>query len=419
MRIAINVRRWVPGQVGGIENYLRAVVGGLAAHGHELTLFVLDAGVDASRELAPGADLRIAPLRAIGRSIKRELNPHAHDVLLCPQLGLDPLESGLPSVAMIPDLAPRLVPDCFDVAYRDDREQEVTATIRAATVVLTLSHYSRETILDAYDIQPERVVVTHCDVGAEFRDPPPTPPAFGALGVPGEYVYFPANFWPHKNHATLLAAFALLVRDRPELRLLLTGAPTPITEAARVRAQIQALGLSDHVRMLGVQPSDVVVALMRQAAVLVFATLFEGFGIPPLEAFHLGTPVVASGVAGNAEVVGDAAMIVDPTDPRSIADGIARVLDDDSLRAELIHRGRARIPKFSWQRTVEIVEAALSDAAAWRVPARLQITLPERVRVSLLTHIYNGVRFLAQSIDNVLRAIRHAASTALHRGNTR
>jgi glycosyltransferase involved in cell wall biosynthesis len=167
--------------------------------------------------------------------------------------------------------------------------------------------------------------------------------------------------WGNKNHGNLLRAISLLVPRRPEARLLLTGAPASGVE--RVLAQIAELGLDDHVRLLGHQPREVLVSPMRHARALLFATLFEGFGIPPLEAFNLGTPVVASGAAGNAEMVGDAALIVDPHDPRSIADGIGRILDDADLRAELIERGRARTNKFSWRRSIETLMRSLWHAA--------------------------------------------------------
>lgn len=367
MRIAINLRLFAPNDMGGIESYIRNIVSGIANHredgGDDLTIFARDVALATLRELAPRADLRAVGPAGWERSIAPELDPLAHDVLLCPQMGLDPLSPGLPCVAMIPDLAPRIMPECFDRDLVAQREALVSATVRSADIILTLSHHSRRTILAAYGIDGDRVVVTPCDVEPEFRDPAPhePPAALEALALPDEYVLFPANFWGNKNHDNLLRAVELIVPRRPGFQLVLTGAPA--TGAERVRAQITALGLGDNVAMIGYQPREVLVALMRRALALVFPTLFEGFGIPPLEAFHLGTPVVASAAAGNAEVVGDAALLVDPNDPRSIADGISRILDDVRLRRELVHRGRARTTQFNWRRSVEAVMDSLRQAA--------------------------------------------------------
>lgn len=405
MRVAINLRKFQPGEVGGIENYVRHVVGGLASGRaetvHELTIFAQDLAIDAIRAFAPRAALKVVPRHACGLSIDAELDPGAYDVLLCPQMGLDPVPSELPSAAMIPDLAQRVVPATFDPVGRSEREELVAATVAHADVILTLSNFSRDALIDAYGVDPERVVVTHCDVDRDFisrsRD---VPAAFTELAVPDAYLYFPANFWEHKNHANLIAAFALVADSHPDVQLLLTGAPS--TGAARVQNLIEELGLAGRVRILGYLPREVVVALTAHARALVFPTLFEGFGIPPLEAFHAGTPVLASGAGGNLEVVSDAALLIDPGEPGSIADGIDRILTDDALRAELVARGRRRTALFSWSRTVAIVERALREVASKPSPSGTPAVVREPTRVSVVTPVFADARFLEKTIDSVL-----------------
>jgi len=405
MRVAVNLRKFQPGEIGGIENYVCQVVGGLASDrqgtGHELTIFAQDLAIDAIRAFAPRAALKVVPRHACGLSIDAELDPSAYDVLLCPQMGLDPLTSGLPSAAMIPDLAQRIVPGIFDPVGRVEREELVTATVAHADLILTPSNYSRDTLIDMYGVAPERIVVTYCGVDAQFTSRSrEAPSAFAEMRVPDTYLYFPANFWKHKNHANLLAAFALLADLHPDVQLLLTGAPS--TGAQRVQDLIDTLGLTGRVRMLGYQPTEVVVALTRHARAVVFPTLFEGFGIPPLEAFHTDTPVLASGAAGNLEVVGDAALLVDPGDPCSIADGIDRILTDDALRADLRARGRERTALFSWPRTVEVVERSLREIASKSPPPGMRVAVREPTRVSVLTPVLADARFLNETIDSVL-----------------
>jgi glycosyltransferase involved in cell wall biosynthesis len=367
MRVAINLWQYVPGgTIGGHENYIRAVVAGIANDrgngGHTLTLFAPELAHDVLRGIAPSAEIR-AVAQGIG-SIAEAFDPAAYDALLCPQMGLDPPLPGLPSVAMVCDLIPRMLPHCFDPELVAARERLVAATVREAGVVLTVSEFSRGTILDTYAIDPDRVVVTHCDAPEAFRGPPPADaePVLRALGVPSRYLLFPANYWRHKNHANVLAAVALLRSRRPGISLVLTGADTADTPP--VRARIAELGLGENVLMLPYQPQAVMVALMANAQALLYPTLMEGFGIPPLEAFHVGTPVVASGLGGAAEVIGDAAVIIDPEDPHSIAAGIVRVLDDPDLRARIVERGRRRTTRFSWARTVATVLESLERVVA-------------------------------------------------------
>src|SRR5262249_8556323 len=148
-------------------------------------------------------------------------------------------------------------------------------------------------------------------------------------------LYYPARRWPHKNHATLFAAFAELRRERPELRLVLTGGG----DFGDVPAGVEARG---HV------PYAEVVRLLQTASALVFPSLYEGFGLPPLEAMACGCPVACSNAGALPEVVGDAAALFDPRDPHAIAAAVSAVLDAPD---GWIERGLARAASFSWDAT--------------------------------------------------------------------
>ena len=181
---------------------------------------------------------------------------------------------------------------------------------------------------------------------------------------------YAGNVKPHKNLERLIEAFHL-VRDRglDHLKLVLIG--DDISKYTALRRAVHRHQLHKYVRFLGYLPEETLAVMYRLAGVFVFPSLYEGFGLPPLEAMASGTPVVTSNVSSLPEVAGDAAVLVDPYDPRAIADGIYRVLTDQRLRAELTRHGLARASQFSWEKSVRRVREiygqvgrSLSTAAA-------------------------------------------------------
>jgi glycosyltransferase involved in cell wall biosynthesis len=153
-----------------------------------------------------------------------------------------------------------------------------------------------------------------------------------------EFLLYPANPWAHKNHARLFGAFALLRANRPNLRLVLTGTGH---DAAAVPAGVEVLGRV---------PVEQLVHLYRTAAALVFPSLYEGFGIPIIEAFATGCPVAAANTSAIPEVAGDAAALFDPTSPEAIAAGIEVLLADPE---PFVLRGLLRAQTFTWKRTAD------------------------------------------------------------------
>jgi len=178
-------------------------------------------------------------------------------------------------------------------------------------------------------------------------------------GIDGPYILFVGTLEPRKNVPKLLEAFAMVRREFPT-RLILAGGKGWLAED--VFATVQRLALSDGVVLLGsVSPADLR-PLYCAAEALVLPSLYEGFGLPPLEAMACGIPVVVSNAGALPEIVGDAGMLVRPDDPHDIAQGLGWVLGNASFRAALIERGLSRAATFSWDRaareTVAVYEAA-------------------------------------------------------------
>jgi glycosyltransferase involved in cell wall biosynthesis len=164
-------------------------------------------------------------------------------------------------------------------------------------------------------------------------------------------VLYAGNIKPHKNLVRLIEAFdGLRKQGFEDLMLLIIG--DEISKLPALRRAVHRHKLHKQVRFLGFLPDETLAVLYRLAAVFVFPSLYEGFGLPPLEAMASGTPVVTSNVSSLPEVVGDAAVLVDPYDVDSIIEGMRRVLTDPALAAELRRKGLARARDFSWERSV-------------------------------------------------------------------
>lgn len=211
-----------------------------------------------------------------------------------------------------------------------------------ADIVLTISEFARGRMLDLLDLDPERVRVAPLGVDVS---------AFSPHDGPREnFVLYPARGWGHKNHARLLEAMKLVRAERPGMRLVLTG------------GALESLGdLPEWVDRLGIVPGDELHRLYRNAAVLAFPSLYEGFGLPPIEAMASGCPVAASNATSIPEVCGDAAVLFDPKDPQAIATGILEAL---GRAPELYAKGLARAARMTWERCRDVHISAYEDAAA-------------------------------------------------------
>jgi glycosyltransferase involved in cell wall biosynthesis len=250
----------------------------------------------------------------------------------------------VPYVTIVWDLQHRLQPLFPEVSAGREwasREREYTVRLRRAAAVIAGTEAGRREIAAFYQVPEERIhVLPHPTPRWALEAPPSAPDALGRFSLSPGYALFPAQLWPHKNHANLLLALARLRAQGLQIPLVLVGSDRG--NGAFVRARIRDLGLEDQVRMLGFVTVEELVALYRGASCLAFPSLFGPGNLPPLEAFALGCPVLAADVAGTREQLGDAAVVVDGTSPEAIADGLRRLRTDEALRATLVARGRER-----------------------------------------------------------------------------
>lgn len=182
-------------------------------------------------------------------------------------------------------------------------------------------------------------------------------------GINNEYIGFFATLEPRKNALTLIRAYSLLKKRAKGLERKLVLAGSAGWENDDVFAEIKSLGLTDDVVVTDYVPDDDLSLLMNGAEVMVYPSLYEGFGLPPLEAMACGTPVIASNTSSLPEVVGDAGIMVDPEDVEGLADAIASVLSDQGLRDEMSRKGLARAKQFSWEQAARETLKVYEDVA--------------------------------------------------------
>ena len=232
------------------------------------------------------------------------------------------------------------LPAFFSRAERQLRRFTYDDAARRATLVITPSEYARGRAAEVLGLDRERVVAIHHGIDHDrFRpERDDTDARLGDLERP--FVLYPANVWPHKNHERLLAAFGRLR----------TGGSSSSSQAARTG---DCRRCRPNVRHLGYVEPDLMPALYRRATAVVFPSLYEGFGGPPLEAMACGCPVASSTRGSLAEVVGDACLQLDPESTDSILAAIERVTSDEGLRSELTRKGLERAARFSWTRAAE------------------------------------------------------------------
>jgi glycosyltransferase involved in cell wall biosynthesis len=221
-----------------------------------------------------------------------------------------------------------------------------------AAFVLTVSEYSKREIRAWARVSEQKIVNVGCGVGDPFTSE-------GPKHNPGyPYLLYVGSHKPHKNLDRLLKAYAISDTCR-EVRLVMTGTPS-----LSLRSQIEELSLGEQVQFVNLASNEALARLYRGALAFVFPSLYEGFGLPPLEAMACGIPVLTSNVCSLPEVMGNAGVLVNPLDVEAIADGIRRLVQDGELRARLRQAGLLRAKEFSWDETARKTLEVLHMAAA-------------------------------------------------------
>jgi glycosyltransferase involved in cell wall biosynthesis len=339
--VGISLLTLVPGVVGGSETYARELCRALSRVGQlDYRVFVPTIAADAADGLPsrtvvayragtsmPARVVAMGLAAARPASVLRELELDRLEAIHFPLTVMLPPVDRPPAVTTILDVQHEELPQFFSRPERAYRTVVYGRTARRSRLVIAISEHAKATIVERLGLEPERVRVIHLGIDHDrFR--PGAPPA-----ERDPFVLYPANHWPHKNHERLFEAFALIRRERPELRLVLTGGGH------------ERRALPVGVESPGRVSPDELVRLYQHASALVFPSLYEGFGQPTLEAMACGCPVACSNVSALPEVVGNAARLFDPRQPEDIAVAVLDVLGDSE---RWTRRGLARAAWFTW-----------------------------------------------------------------------
>jgi glycosyltransferase involved in cell wall biosynthesis len=226
--------------------------------------------------------------------------------------------------------------------------------------VITISEFSRQSIIKHHHLPMNKVKVAYLSADERFycSDKIAQQPDHA---LPSDYIFYPANFWKHKNHDQLLQALRILHNEKGlDIHVVLTGYEQP--NGYPLKSKIESYGLNPWIHVLGYVSVEELAYLYRHARMLVFPSLFEGFGIPLVEAMAVGCAIVASNTTSVPEITGDVAELFDPTSPYDIANAIAKVWQYENLRNEMIKRGKRCAQVFSVMKTAQAHRDVFKEA---------------------------------------------------------
>jgi len=271
------------------------------------------------------------------------------DLLFCPFTAPTYFEMGITTVCTIYDLQYKTYPEFFSTEEALHRERAFIEACRKANILTAISNYSRNSAITYGGLVPERIrtiylrMAQRISSGVDFDND-----ILSRLGlIKRRYLFYPANFWKHKNHEMLLTAFGIACHEglAADIKLVCTGAPGErqdwLINVAR------AMGIGERIIFPGYLPDIEFSALMLNCKGMVFPSLYEGFGLPVIEAMSAGVPVACSNTTSLPEVAADAAILFDPRVPAQIAQALTSLVENETLCALLVQAGRKRALEFS------------------------------------------------------------------------
>lgn len=365
MKIGINLFLMLP-HVGGLTNYVMTFLRKWPAYFPEdrLILFTFPGNDELLAKLS--SEIKTDEIRLTSQDdIYRHLD--IFDILFCPFGSLAPRPIPKPSVITLVDIQERFYPDFFTQQDIINRLYHYNASLKMSDQVITISEFSKKSITRIIGIPEDKVhtIYLSADVLPANGKRPSLPDEWGSK-LP--FIFYPANDWPHKNHLKLIETLSELKQSGLTVQCVLTGTQQDFYND--FKQKIDKNNMSDHVIHLRMVSREEIAWIYRHAFMLVFPSLFEGFGIPVVEAMASGCPVACSATTSLPEVGGNAAIYFDPMNRHDIADKIRTVFTDKALRDRMIHLGKEQHKQFNSERMVKqhrnIFEKAITNYKKYR-----------------------------------------------------
>jgi glycosyltransferase involved in cell wall biosynthesis len=370
MNVLLNGMEYSPGRMGGVETYFRNLVDHLGRNDASNDYRIL---MDASRAKyfpVRTPNITIIPFHysmpSIGwfvrGSLRHTLNLDilglkierlAADVIHHPFSVVNPSGLKIPSVLTFWDLQHEYYPEYFSRYELWLRKRVYKASVEESARIIVSAEYTKRCLVERYRVDLGKIDVIPVGYGSEFRiidDRDGMDRISNKYGLTRPFLYYPAATWPHKNHEKLFAALTVMKNlCRFDGDLVLSG--IAMQSHKEFRTRIEKAGLGETVKVLGYLPFDDLPYLYNLARILVFPSLFEGFGIPVVEAMACGCPVACSNVTTLPEVVGEAGVLFDPASPVDMAEKICSVWNDSEKRQSMREMGLKRVNSFKWEDT--------------------------------------------------------------------
>jgi glycosyltransferase involved in cell wall biosynthesis len=345
MRIGVNCYQLLP-DIGGLKQYFFRLFGELLKNDAQNTyiFFYFPHNLD---ELSQLDDLGWQE-NAIELEDQQEVNQHLDkiDLYFCPFGALWPRPVPVATVVTLVDIQEVFYPDYFTAQDLFNRDFHYKGSTKMADRVITISDFSKQTIVEHHHIPSAKVGVTHLCAADLFYHTSALSDSENFSMAPGEFIIYPANFWLHKNHDRLLKALKWLnINKNIKVEAVLTG--HEVANGYPIREKIKEYSMEDQVHYIGFVTAEQLALLYLKAKLMVFPSLYEGFGMPLIEAMAAGCPVAASNTTCLPEIGGDAADYFDPFRAESIGSSIEKLWVNSSLRKQLIEEGYKRSRDFS------------------------------------------------------------------------
>jgi glycosyltransferase involved in cell wall biosynthesis len=366
--VALNLLYLIPGVVGGTETYATSLIHALARADADNDYVVYVNQGAADLDVTPASNFRrvVCPFIALRRIVRYSWEQavlpfqlgRAHPALVHSLGYVAPLAAKGPHVVSVHDLNYLGHTGRRTAVGRRAFRFFVEQTVKRAAHVITISEFSRGEIVKHLPVSPEKVSVIHLAGREENGNPAASRAEAVKAPVSGPYIMAFGSLSAHKNLGRLAAAFNSIADTIPHSLVLVGHLP----EKAAFRAELEQAG-NDRVKFTGYLPDSDVQALIANASLFAFPSLYEGFGMPIIDAQHAGVPIACSNAAALPEVAGEGAYLFDPYSVEAIANALKACLLDTNLREDLVRKGHANAARFSWDKTARKTLAVYASVA--------------------------------------------------------